>query len=39
MNTKQDNNVTDHTSAVYAKIKAKLSLSIGKNVVYHEKQT
>ena len=39
MNTKHENNVTDHTSAVYAKIKAELSLSIGNNAVYQEKQT
>lgn len=36
--TKQDNDVTDHTSAVYAENKFELSLPIKSGAVCHENQ-
>ena len=38
MKTKQDNDVTNHTSVVYIEIETKLSWPIRKNVVYHKKK-
>ena len=38
MKTKQDNDVTNHTSVVYIEIETKLSCLIRKNVVYHKKK-
>lgn len=37
MKIRQDNNMIDHTSAVYVKIKTKLSWTIKQDAVYHEK--
>ena len=35
--TRLDNDVIDRIGTVYVKIKIELSLSIGQDVVYHEK--
>ena len=39
MKTKQDNNVTNSTYAVYTENQNKLSYLIGPSVVYEEKNT
>ena len=38
MKTRQDNDVTDHTSAVHVEIRIELSWLIGQNAFYHENQ-
>lgn len=38
MKAKQDNNMTDHTGAVYEEIKIELSWSIGQDAVSHEER-
>ena len=38
MKTRQDNDITDRTSVVYAKIITKLSWLIKQDVVYYEKR-
>ena len=35
---RQDNDVTDHTGAVYAEIRTEFSWKIGQDAVYHENQ-
>ena len=37
MKTRKDNNVSDSTSTIYAKIKIDLSWSIEHDVIYHQK--
>ena len=34
---KQNNDMTNHTGAIYSEIETELSWSIGHDVIYHEK--